>query len=191
MRTVGAGMAGGLKSRLMLRASGVNQGWSTGGDGNADPSEPTTGQPFRLTVRSRDASGNMVYSGGSKISVSVVEPPVEPGSEHDHILAPKLEWEVIDADNGNYFVDLTTVRPGAHSVTVKMDGEEVIGSPLALNAVAPKVMAVSMSVGKSRGETLFVCASAIANAAIKWALGEWVDVSVRADAHSTPPSTPR
>ena len=120
----------------MLPASGVNQGWSAGtkssGDENAAaaPCEPTTGQPFRLTVRARDAFGNMVYRGGAEVSVSVVEPPVEPGSEFDHVLAPKLEWEVTDTGNGQYSVDLTMVRPGAHIVTVELDGVQVVGSPL-------------------------------------------------------------
>lgn len=51
---------------------------------------------------------------------------------------------------------------------------QVIGSPLTLMVERPPVLASTKVAGKSRGETLFAVASAIANMGINWAFHEWL-----------------
>ena len=115
---------------------------------------PLIGQIFRLQLRARDAFGNPVYSGGSHVATQVIVPPVQPGSEADHILAPKLECHVRDSGTGTYFVDLICVAPGVHTLIVRLGGAEVIGSPFVFTAEKPRVLASSKAVGKSRGVSL-------------------------------------
>lgn len=136
---------------------------------------PLTGKPFRLSVQARDQFGNPVYLGGANVDVRVIEPPIEAGSEADHMLAPKLECNVRDNDTGKYFIDLTCANPGMHTVTVRLGGEELIGSPMHFVAAKPRVLASMKAVGKSRGETLFACASALSNADILWGFRNWLD----------------
>jgi len=160
-----------------------------GGDGHQDDGSgtpaiasatiatPLVGQLYRLVLRARDAYGNTVHAGGAQVEVHVAEPPVEPGSEYDHILAAKLECLVHDISNGLYHIDLTVARPGSHTMTVRLDGVEVLGSPLSIVAVKPKVFASLKSAGKSRGETLYAVGAAIANAGINWAFKSWEEWS--------------
>ena len=51
----------------------------------------------------------------------------------------KLECEVIDSDDGRYVLALTCVRPGEHTLTVRLEREEVIGSPMSFVAEPAKV----------------------------------------------------
>ena len=53
-------------------------------------------------------------------------------------------------------------------MTCRLDGHEMIGSPLHIMATKPRVLASMKAAGKSRGETLYAVASAIANAGINW-----------------------
>lgn len=143
---------------------------------------PLIGHPFRLHIKARDPFGNPVYRGGEKIDVVVVEPAIIPGSEADHMLAPKIEWQVIDQDTGTYYIDLTCANPGLHSITVRLGMVDVIGSPLYLEATRPRVLASMKAAGKSRGETLYACAAAIANAGVLWAFRHWEEqAALRAD----------
>jgi len=188
--TVVGGRASGLKSRLLVIAQAETDQRSTnfssasgaaavGGERAGAPVPAMlVGKPFRLEVRARDRFGNAVYHGGASVEVKVVEPPVEPGSEADHVLAPKLEYVVRDNETGVYYIDVTAAQPGRHTMTVRLDGAEVIGSPLDLDAARPRVLASVKAAGKSRGETLYAVASAIANAGINWAFKTWADWSL-------------
>ena len=142
---------------------------------SASMATPLVGQLYRCLLRARDAFGNTVYSGGSKVEVQVQEPPVEPGSEADHILAPKLECSVHDILNGVYHIDLIVAQPGLHTMMVRLDGVEVLGSPLSIMAIKPRVLASMKAAGKSRGETLYAVGAAIANAGINWAFKSWAE----------------
>lgn len=142
--TVVGGRANGLKSRLTI----VSQAQTDPNSNNSSPaigrsgppaassasglaaldSEQSearvaailVGKPYRLEVRARDRFGNAVYHGGASVDVKVAEPPVEPGSEADHVLAPKLECVVRDNETGVYFVDVTAALPGRHIMTVSV-----------------------------------------------------------------------
>ena len=137
--------------------------------------EPLVGQPYQLEIRSRDAFGNAVDRGGGQVDVHVQEPPVEPGSDADHMLAAKMECAVEDKGNGLYCIVLIAVQPGEHMLTVRLNSVEVIGSPVTLVARRPRMLASTKAAGKSRGETLYAVASAIANAGINWAFKNWAD----------------
>jgi len=138
---------------------------------------PLVGQPFRLELHTRDAYGNRVDKGGAILDLDVEEPPIEAGSEMDHILAPKLESQIEDQLNGSYVITLTAAQPGDHMVTLRLDDAEVIGSPMPLTFTRPRILASTKAAGKSRGETLFVVASAIANSGINWAFTSWLETS--------------
>ena len=105
----------------------------------------------------------------------VSQPPIEPGSELDHVMAPKLQCEVADQNDGVYAVTLTAVQKGEHTLTVRLSGAEVIGSPFTVIVQKPRIIASTKAAGKSRGETLYAVASAIANAGINWAFKTWDD----------------
>ena len=164
-------------------ASGKGSPTPSGGDhGTPDVAGATlraclVSQLYRMQLRARDAFGNTVYRGGSKVEVGVVEPPIEAGSEYDHVLAPKLECVVHDIENGVYHIDMTAARPGMHSLTVRLDGAEVIGSPLSIHATKARVLASMKAAGKSRGETLYAVGAAIANAGINWAFKHWAELA--------------
>ena len=134
---------------------------------------PLVGQLFPLQVRARDSFGNPVYEGGERIDVQVIEPPLEAGSEAAHMLAPKLEYQVRDQDTGVYHIDVTCANPGLHTIIVRLAGVEVIGSPMDFEATRPRVNTAIKTAGKSRGETLYAVAAAIANAAVLWAYRHW------------------
>lgn len=68
-----------------------------------------------------------------------------------------------------------TACPHGFVAQVRLEGIEVIGSPLDLEAARPRVLASVKAAGKSRGETLYAVASAIANAGINWAFKTWAD----------------
>ena len=138
---------------------------------------PLVSQPYRLSLRARDAYGNFVYFGGASVDVKVIEPPIEAGSEYDHILAAKLECAVVDNLTGTYAIDLTCAMPGLHVVTVRLDGVEVIGSPLSIVASKQRVLASVKAAGKSRGETLYAVGAAIANAGANWAFKLWSELA--------------
>ena len=103
------------------------------------PQQPVIGQVFRLALVARDAFGNLVKRGRARVELDIEEPPIIAGSDQDHILAPKLECEVIDSDDGRYVLALTCVRPGEHTLTVRLEREEVIGSPMSFVAEPAKV----------------------------------------------------
>jgi hypothetical protein len=153
---------------------------ATGGGGDditAVLATPLVGQVYKMRLRARDSFGNPVYDGGGKVEVKTLEPPVEPGSEADHILAPKLECVVHDNGTGTYTIDLTVARPGPHTVIVRLDGVEVLGSPAEIVATKPRVLASMKAAGKSRGETLYAVGAAIANAGINWAFKSWGELA--------------
>lgn len=181
------GHAAGLKSRLLLPEPEADGGdarlvMDEEGEGGEDgawaaATRPVIGRPFVLSLKSRDLSGNAVRSGGAPVEVAVEEPPIEAGSEADHILAAKLECAVNDLDTGVYEIALTCANAGIHVVVVRLHGVEVIGSPLTLTAVKPMAKSNAMTAGKSRGETLYAVASAIANAGISWGFKHWTLLS--------------
>lgn len=158
------------------QARGEAGGAAEGADGPVVP-VPLVGQPFRLELHTRDAYGNRVDKGGASLDLDVEEPPIEAGSEMDHILAPKLESHIEDQLNGSYVITLTAAQPGDHVVTLRLGDTEVIGSPMPLTFTRPRILASTKAAGKSRGETLFVVASAIANAGLNWAFTSWLATS--------------
>ena len=60
---------------------------------------------------------------------------------------------------------------------MRLDGAEVIGSPLTIHATKARVPASMKAAGKSRGETLYAVAAAIANAGINWAFKHWAELA--------------
>ncbi len=141
-----------------------------------EPPTPLVGQAYWISLQARDAHGNAIDFGGASVELQVDAPPIEPGSELDHIMAPKLEQSVLDSGRGSYLIQITAVQEGLHVLTVHLDGQEVIGSPLSLQFEKPPVLASTKVAGKSRGDTLFAVASALANMGINWAFREWLEL---------------
>ena len=97
--------------------------------------------------------------------------------EYDHILAAKLEVVVHDLMSGVYHIDLTIALPGPHMVTVRLDGYETLGSPMHMTAAKPRPVMSMKAAGKSRADTLYSVASAIANAGANWAFKSWTELA--------------
>ena len=138
-----------------------------------EPPPPLVGQQYWVSLQARDAHGNAIENGGAHVELYVDAPPILPGSELDHIMAPKLEHSIADTGKGVYLLMVTAVQEGRHALMVHLDGQEVIGSPLALKFEKPPVLASTKIAGKSRGDTLFAVASALANMGINWAYRNW------------------
>jgi len=138
-----------------------------------EPPKPLVGVPYWVSLQARDAHGNAIESGGARVELSVDAPPIIAGSELDHMMAPKLAHSVTDNGDGVYLLMVTAVQEGTHTLMVHLDGQEVIGSPLTLQIEKPPVLASTKIAGKSRGDTLFAVASAIANMGVNWAYRNW------------------
>ncbi|KAL6067847.1 Tripartite motif-containing protein 3 [Balamuthia mandrillaris] len=77
------------------------------------------GQGHSFLVSTRDRYGNSLQVGGETFFASVI-PPLESASNKP---------QVVDNDDGTYFIRLTPTQAGEYSLQVLLDGTPILGSP--------------------------------------------------------------